>query len=62
MLLTQPSPLPTCPNCGKPLLLARAIPPDEGVVGLHTYECKDCHLALTQAAIWQTDPRPSVNC
>ena len=55
MLPARSLPAPTCPNCGKPLLLARIIPPDEGVIVLHTYECRICHLALTQeAANWHS--------
>jgi hypothetical protein len=30
--------------------MARAIPRDEGVIELHTYECRVCRLAVTQAA------------
>jgi hypothetical protein len=50
MALALPYPAPTCPNCGKSLLMARAIPRDEGVIELHIYECRVCRLAVTQAA------------
>ena len=59
MVPVHPRVAPTCPNCGKPLLMARAIPRDEGVIELHTYECRVCRLAVIQAAGETIEAQPA---
>jgi len=41
---------PLCPSCTAPMTLARVIPRLGGMVELHTFECKLCAVAFTQAA------------
>jgi len=39
-----------CPSCGNPMRFARAISQAEGVAELQTYDCKECGVAVTEAA------------
>ncbi len=38
-----------CPNCVKPMMLIRAIGREGGLADLHIYECKVCHVNVTEA-------------
>ena len=42
-------PAPICSHCGKPMRLARIIPGIGALPGLHTYDCKQCGVAVTEA-------------
>jgi hypothetical protein len=44
-----------CPNCVQPMMLVRAIGRQVGLSDLHIYECKVCHVSVTQAV-----PAPAV--
>ena len=41
---------PACPSCGRPMHLARTIPPRSGQPGVRTYICKSCGVSLMEAA------------
>ena len=41
---------PTCPSCGKPMLLVRVIPGIGGLAELRVYSCKTCGVSVTRAA------------
>ena len=41
---------PSCPSCGKPMLLARIIPGIGGLPELRVYSCRQCGVSLTEAA------------
>ncbi len=38
-----------CPNCVKPMVLIRAIGREVGLADLNIFECKVCHLNMTEA-------------
>ncbi len=40
---------PACPNCGRPMHLARTTPGKAGLPDLRTYGCGECGVWLTQA-------------
>ena len=40
----------SCPNCVKPMMLVRAIGREVGLADLHIFECKACHLNMTETA------------
>ena len=42
--------IPACPSCGNPMRFARAISQAEGLAELQTYDCKECGVAVTEAA------------
>src|SRR6185369_15246356 len=39
-----------CPSCGNPMRFARAISQADGLAELQTYDCKECGVAVTEAA------------
>ncbi|MGC1778708.1 MAG: hypothetical protein WBB34_12220 [Xanthobacteraceae bacterium] len=39
-----------CPACGRPMRLVLVIPRFGSFPELHTYECRDCGVSLTEAA------------
>ncbi|HTZ03291.1 MAG TPA: hypothetical protein VMC05_13235 [Xanthobacteraceae bacterium] len=39
-----------CPACGRPMRVVLVIPRFGSFPELHTYECKDCGVSLTEAA------------
>jgi hypothetical protein len=41
---------PGCPNCGRPMHLARTSPRSQGLSDLHVYRCGECGVSLSQAA------------
>jgi len=42
--------IPGCPSCGAPMRFVRAISQADGLAELQTYDCKDCGVAVTEAA------------
>ena len=38
-----------CPNCVKPMVLIRAIGREVGLADLNIFECKVCHVNMTEA-------------
>jgi hypothetical protein len=38
-----------CPNCVRPMRLMRAIGRSGGLADLNIFECKNCHLSMTEA-------------
>jgi transposase-like protein len=40
---------PHCPNCGRPMTLARTTPRVGGLPELQTFECRVCRVMLTVA-------------
>ncbi len=48
---------PLCPNCGRPMHLARITPGSAGLPDLRTYGCGECGVWVTQAASDQVDQR-----
>jgi len=46
---------PACPNCGRPMHLARTTPGTAGLPELCTYGCGECGVWVTQAANDQAD-------
>jgi hypothetical protein len=38
-----------CPNCVKPMMLIRAIGREVGLPDLYIYQCKACHVSVTEA-------------
>ena len=38
-----------CPNCAKPMILMRAIGRSGGLADLNIFECKLCHVNVTEA-------------
>ena len=58
MLLTQESLRPSgdavaaqplCPNCGRPMHLARTTPRTGGLSDLQTFRCGECGVAVTRS-------------
>ena len=43
------TPTPDCPSCGNPMRFARAIPQAGGLPALHTYDCRECGVAMIEA-------------
>ena len=41
--------IPLCPNCSKPMRLARVTPRFGGLPELKTFECRPCGVTLTEA-------------
>jgi hypothetical protein len=41
---------PACPNCGRPMHLARTAPRAEGLTDLRVYRCGECGVSLAEAA------------
>jgi predicted RNA-binding Zn-ribbon protein involved in translation (DUF1610 family) len=41
---------PLCPNCGRPMHLARVAPRSEGLSDIHIFRCGECGVSLAQAA------------
>ena len=38
-----------CPNCAQPMILIRAIGRAGGLADLNVFECKACHVNVTEA-------------
>ena len=38
-----------CPNCAGPMILMRAIGRSGGLADLNIFECKVCHVGVTEA-------------
>ncbi len=41
---------PACPNCGRPMHLARIAPRTEGLSDVRIYRCGECGVSLTETA------------
>jgi hypothetical protein len=41
---------PLCPNCGRPMHLARITPGTDGLADVHTFGCGECGVWATEAA------------
>jgi hypothetical protein len=42
--------LPPCPNCGRPMYLARATPRPGGLPALCVFKCGECAVYLSESA------------
>jgi hypothetical protein len=42
--------LPPCPNCGRPMYLARATPRSGGLPDLCVFKCGECSVLVTESA------------
>ena len=42
---------PLCPNCGRPMHLARVAPRPEGLTDIHIFRCGECGVSLAEAAV-----------
>jgi hypothetical protein len=42
--------LPLCPNCGRPMYLARATPRSGGLPDLCVFKCGECAVFVTESA------------
>jgi transposase-like protein len=40
--------IPMCPNCGRPMKLARVTPRLGGLPELQSFECRPCSITLTE--------------
>jgi hypothetical protein len=49
MIEERPKPTLLCPDCGKPMRLARTIPGIGALPELLTFECKPCAEVITKA-------------
>jgi hypothetical protein len=49
--------VPLCPNCARPMRLARRIAADEMQYGQDVFECPVCRVALTEASRAERPPR-----
>jgi ribosomal protein L37AE/L43A len=41
---------PLCPNCGRPMHLARVAPQPEGLRAVNIFRCGECGVSLAEAA------------
>jgi hypothetical protein len=46
----QSTEFPLCPNCNKPMMLARTWSRLGGLPEMHTYQCKSCNVVFTEVA------------
>ena len=42
--------LPPCPNCGRPMYLARTTPRSGGLADLCVFKCSECAVLLSESA------------
>jgi hypothetical protein len=42
--------LPPCPNCGRPMHLARTMPRSGGLLDLRVFKCGECAVWTTESA------------
>lgn len=46
---SNPVKSPLCPACGRAMVLVRTVPRLGGLPELHSFECRQCGVTLTQA-------------